>query len=226
MIRPGKLAALLLLLLASAAAPAAAQESCRIPETLQAPPCERREAPRGRSGDFDFYVLAFSWSPAFCGTEAGSRSPGQCRDNRFGWVVHGLWPQYGGGRDERQPWPQYCGVAADARPPTPLPSSLLRRHFCAMPDARLMQCQWVKHGSCSGLAPEAYFAAIQRLAARFAPPLPEPESQSAAAFRQAVLAAYPDLQARHLQVIRRDGRIRELRLCLDKALAAPVDCRK
>ena len=223
MIRPGKLAALLLLLLMPA--PLAAQESCRIPERLEAQPCERRgETPRGqmqrgRPGDFDFYVLAFSWSPGFCASEAGRRSPGQCRDNEFGWVVHGLWPQYAKGRAETQPWPQHCAATQ------PLPPALMRRHFCAMPDARLMQCQWAKHGSCSGLAADAYFAAIDRLAARFAPPVPAADSQPAAAFRAAMLAARPELQARHLQVIRRDGRIREIRICLDKTLAEPLDCR-
>lgn len=223
MIRSGKLAILLLLLL-SGAPPLAAQESCRIPERLEATPCMQLEEARGRSGDFDFYLLAFSWSPAFCASEAGRRSPGQCRDNEFGWVVHGLWPQYAKARGAKkeegwQPWPQYCAAAP------PLPQILMRRHFCAMPDPRLMQCQWAKHGSCSGLAPEAYFAAIERLAARLAPPAPEPDSQPAAAFRQAVLAARPALQARHLQVIRRDGRIREIRICLDKTLTHPVDCR-
>lgn len=217
MIRPGKLAALLLLL-PLLPLQAAAQESCRIPDRLEATPCTQREESRGRPGDFDFYLLALSWSPAFCEKDSGRSSPGQCRDNRFGWVVHGLWPQYAKARQQKQPWPQYCAAAS------PLPQTLLRRHFCTMPDPRLMQCQWAKHGSCSGLEPEAWFAAIQRLAARFALPPPEPETQSAAAFAQAVLAARPELQARHLRVIRREGRIREIRLCLDKNLERPVDC--
>jgi len=70
MIRPGKLAILLLLLLSFA--PLAAQESCRIPDALQAVPCHPRgEESRGQTGDFEFYVLAFSWSPAFCASDAG-----------------------------------------------------------------------------------------------------------------------------------------------------------
>src|SRR3546814_1587903 len=71
-------------------------------QSLEAVPCSQRDEARGRPGDFDFYMLAFSWSPAFCATDAGARSPGQCRDNAFGWVVHGLWPQYAKGPQGRQ----------------------------------------------------------------------------------------------------------------------------
>lgn len=219
MIRSGKRAALVALLLLLAPLPAAAQEACRIPDSLQPAPCSRREAARGAPGDFDHYVLAFSWSPAFCASDAGRGRTGQCRDNAFGWVVHGLWPQYAGRRQAREPWPQYCA------PDRPLPGVLLRRHFCTMPDQQLMQCQWAKHGSCSGLDAEAYFAAIAALRQRFALPHPEPDSMPSARLRAAVLAAYPGLESRHLRIIRREGRIRELRICLDRSLRAPVDCR-
>jgi len=144
--------------------------------------------------------------------------------------VHGLWPQYaksrGAGKQKGwQPWPQHCALHAEAGAPPVLPPALLRRHFCAMPDARLMQCQWAKHGSCSGLEPEAWFAAIERLAARFAPPHPERESLPAADLRRQMRQAHPGLQDRHLQVIRRNGRLREIRVCLDRSLNEPVDCR-
>lgn len=216
MIRPGKLAAFLFLLFAPLAT--AAQEACRIPDGLQAAPCGRREASRGVVGDFDHYVLAFSWSPAFCDSDAGRGKAGQCRDNRFGWVVHGLWPQYAKARGGREPWPQYCA------PVQPLPSALLRQHFCAMPDQQLMQCQWAKHGSCSGMTPAAYFAAIAELQQRFTVPVPADDVMPWQRLREAVLRANPGLKPQHLRVIRRDGRIRELRLCLSRDLRSPVDC--
>lgn len=53
-----------ILLLALAAAPATAQRYD-----------DRRG---GTPGDFDFYVLALSWSPSFCASEAGRRSRQQC----------------------------------------------------------------------------------------------------------------------------------------------------
>src|SRR3954465_1979926 len=55
----------------------------------------RQNAP----GEFDFYVLALSWSPSFCESaqERGSQGRSQqiqCGGRPFSFVVHGLWPQY------------------------------------------------------------------------------------------------------------------------------------
>ncbi|MES2751639.1 MAG: ribonuclease T, partial [Pseudomonadota bacterium] len=55
----------------------------------------RQNAP----GEFDFYVLALSWSPSFCqaASERGNSGRGaqtQCAGRPFSFVVHGLWPQY------------------------------------------------------------------------------------------------------------------------------------
>jgi len=60
-----------------------------------APAQDRRQ---NAPGEFDFYVLALSWSPSFC--EAASdrpdsgRSQPQCDGRPYSFVVHGLWPQY------------------------------------------------------------------------------------------------------------------------------------
>src|SRR5258707_1025583 len=49
-------------------------------------------------GQFDFYVLALSWSPSYCEAaqeRAPDRAPDQqCGGRPFSFVVHGLWPQY------------------------------------------------------------------------------------------------------------------------------------
>lgn len=220
----GKLTLLLLLALL-AALPAAAQPQCRLPaEPLPVQACDRHEASRGQAGDFDFYVLSFSWSPAFCETAAGRRSPLQCRDDgsgrRFGWVVHGLWPQYARSRGIAPPWPQYC------RPVAPAPEAVLRRHLCTTPDPRLLQCEWAKHGSCAGFeTPVAYFDAMAAAAARVRLPDPPADGRgSAAAMTAAVVAANPGLRPAMLQVLHRDGRIREIRVCLDFALRDFVAC--
>lgn len=212
----GKLALALLLL---AALPAAAQQGCRLPAQIEVAPCPRSEAPRGAAGDFDYYILAMSWSPAFCdGDPGGAGSPTQCRDNSFGWIVHGLWPQYHKTRGIRPPWPQYCAAVQ------PVPAELLRRHLCTLPDPQLMQCQWAKHGSCGAFADSAgYFAAIEQIRRRFALPLPEPQ-MSSAALAAAVIAANPGLDRRHFRVVRRQGRIAELRFCLDRRLVATKPC--
>ena len=53
----------------------------------------------------DAYVLALAWSPTYCAKNPGNTW--QCAPRRrFGFVVHGLWPEYdrGGAREcERHP---------------------------------------------------------------------------------------------------------------------------
>ena len=69
-----------------------------------------------RAGDFDYYVLALSWSPNWCALEGDARDAEQC-DEDFGWVVHGFWPQYEAG------WPSYCptSMRAPSRGATQVP---------------------------------------------------------------------------------------------------------
>lgn len=55
------------------------------------------------AGEFDYYVTALSWSPNWCALEGDARGSPQCDcTTEFGWVLHGLWPQYEDG------WPQHC----------------------------------------------------------------------------------------------------------------------
>ncbi|MFN4166160.1 MAG: ribonuclease T2 family protein [Ferrovibrio sp.] len=229
-----KLAFLLLLLLPAALSggmPAGAQTAqsqapqCRIPAQIEVQACSRpeqsRELPRGRPGDFDHYILSLSWSPAFCATKAGERSPVQCRDNAFGWVVHGLWPEYRHKRDGGS-WPQYCAAVQ------PVPAEVLRRTMCAMPDTRLMQCQWLKHGSCSDFTdPAAYFAIITRLRERLV--LPEPGPRQAAKDYAAVLAAAnadKGLTVQSLRALAQDGVIREVHVCISRDFTRFIPCKQ
>ena len=55
-------------------------------------------------GVFDYYLLSLSWSPAFC---LQSPSSAKCHGpRRYGFIVHGLWPQ-----NERG-WPENCAGTA------------------------------------------------------------------------------------------------------------------
>jgi ribonuclease T2 len=221
-----KLALLALLLAASVPASVAmAQEQCRLPSRITVAPCpnQAREEARGTKGDFDHYILSFSWSPAFCAGPAGRRATLQCRDNRFGWIIHGLWPQYAQPR-AGQRWPQYCAAVA------PVSEAVLRRHLCSAPDPRLMQCEWAKHGSCSDFAtPAEYFAAQAAVATRLTLPEPQP-GQSVQAFTAAVVSAndashgHDRLERRHLRVIGGPDGIRELRICLERDLVRYRAC--
>src|SRR5882672_10809522 len=63
---------------------------------------------QNQAGQFDFYVLALSWSPSFCEAtaERGRESKEQCGARPFSFVVHGFWPQYDKG------FPEFCRVPA------------------------------------------------------------------------------------------------------------------
>ena len=100
-----------------------------------------RSAPRGEPGKFDYYTLTLSWSPNFCAT--GKNDP-QCQGNRpFAFVIHGLWPQYD------KEWPQFC------QPHSVVPPQIVDSMLLIMPSPALVQHEWDKHGTCSGLSQQA-----------------------------------------------------------------------
>jgi ribonuclease T2 len=208
-----------------AASTAAAEPACRLPERIETPAvtCRDEGDRRGIKGDFDHYVLMFSWSPEFCASPAGRGPDGgfQCRGaDRFGWVVHGLWPQNREGRTP--PWPQFC-----AGPSTPAPADI-RQSLCSLPGARLATCQWRKHGTCSDFErPADYLAAIRDLDARVRrPDLPTDRPLS----RAGVLDAWVRVN-RHLGLdrdavaLRCEGdRVEEVAICLARGLDRDHPC--
>ena len=159
------------------------------------------------------YTLAITWSPQYCrerGRDTSARF--QCGDgNRFGFTLHGLWPD-GIGKD----WPQYCRA-------TPLLSrATIRRHICATPSAQLMQHEWAKHGTCmSGYRPDAYFARSTGLYAKLRYPDMDALSRApltAAGLAQAMARANPGLTADMMRVTaNRQGWLDEIWLCLGTA---------
>src|SRR5919108_474629 len=110
----------------------------------------RQNAP----GEFDFYVLALSWSPSFCeaAAERGNSGRSQVQCSRpYSFVVHGLWPQYEKG------FPEYCQREAPF-----LDNSLINSMLDLMPARALVIHEWRKHGTCAGLAPRAYFETVRK----------------------------------------------------------------
>ncbi|MBK5928708.1 ribonuclease T2 family protein [Rhodobaculum claviforme] len=167
-------------------------------------------APGGRAAaaEFDHYLLALSWTPAWCHFEGAARGDARCDPGAdTGWMVHGLWPQHARG------WPEYC--ATTARDPS-------RGQTAAMVDimgsAGLAWHQWRKHGRCSGLTAQAYFA--QTRAALVRVTLPEVGAGAATAqdIADAVRAANPGIGADGLVVTCRQGRLAEVRICLTPTL--------
>jgi ribonuclease T2 len=103
------------------------------------------QATTGVPGEFDFYLLSLSWSPGFCATHRGGSECGR----RLGFVVHGMWPQYGGGD-----YPVNCSDAPGPANP--------RAYTDMIPTASLVEHEWKKHGTCSGMTANAYFTAIRK----------------------------------------------------------------
>ena len=171
-----------------------------------------------RAGAFDYYVLSLSWSPTWCALEGEARGSPQCDgDADFGWVLHGLWPQYHRG------WPAHCPTAE--RPPS---RAMTREMADIMGSSGLAWYQWKKHGSCSGLSAPDYYALSREAYGRVNRPevfrkLNQPVKLPAAVVEEAFLKANPDWEPDMLTITCREGRIQEARLCLSKTLD-PVPC--
>jgi ribonuclease T2 len=179
-------------------------------------PASAQNAERGTPGRFDFYVLALSWSPSFC-AEAAERHAGrsagaQCGARPYAFVVHGLWPQYERG------FPQYCQV-----PPPRIDHRLVSSMLDLMPAPHLIFNEWDKHGTCSGLSPQAYFDTVRRaraainIPAQFRDPT-QPLSVTPAAVAGAFVKANPGLTQDGIAVECSRRRLSEVRLCLSKQL--------
>lgn len=159
------------------------------------------------------YTLALTWGPGFCRT--GGFSPTarfQCGSgNRFGFTLHGLWPD-GVGRA----WPQYCTA-------TPLvPPVVIRGMMCATPSAQLIQHEWAKHGTCMRTNPAAYFARSSGLFAKIRYPDMDALSRGSLTvgqFKAAFGAANQGIPATAVRVTASRGWLDELWLCLDTRFA-------
>ena len=163
---------------------------------------------------FDFYVLALSWSPAYCQAEGAGANQTQCASGRdLGFVVHGLWPQFESG------YPEFCPT----RQPDRVPSSLGGDYTDIVPSMGLIGHQWRKHGSCSGLSQKDYFqtlrAALDRITvpAAFAPGK-LPAKVGAIEAEEAFTAANPGLKRDGIAIKCDRGLLREVRICLTPSL--------
>jgi ribonuclease T2 len=100
--------------------------------------------PTGASQSFDYYLLNLSWSPEFC---HGHPNATECASHSA-FVLHGLWPQNTDGT-----YPQNCSTEPGPRNPASFSD--------IYPDAGLLRHEWTTHGTCSGLSPDAFFAAAR-----------------------------------------------------------------
>lgn len=166
-----------------------------------------------RAGEFDFYVLALSWSPSYC-AKSGDRSPMQCGGPKpFAFVTHGLWPQYERG------FPSDCRVTG--REPT---RAQVDGILDLMPSPGLVRHEWRKHGTCSGLVPKDYFDTIRDATDKVKIPdayrLAEQDRDiSPAEIERAFIDANPGLRPAMIAVQCRDRALEEVRICMSRDLA-------
>src|SRR5665647_1356702 len=74
------------------------------------------------AGKFDYYTLVMSWSPTHCSNAEVGRDEQQCSrfdGLRYGFVLHGLWPQYEKG------YPEACRTARRPFVPQPVINDML-----------------------------------------------------------------------------------------------------
>jgi ribonuclease T2 len=181
-------------------------------KTEQKSPAETGLRRGGSGGDFDFYVLALSWSAGFCVLDANHQRHMQCdAGSNLGFVVHGLWPLYERG------FPSDCDGATS-------PSRIaLDRVKGVFPDEGLARYEWRKHGTCSGRSPSDYFADVARAKEGVTIPKPftassAPQTYSPIDVERAFIAANPRLRPGMLAIGCRKGVLQDVKICFSKDL--------
>lgn len=165
------------------------------------------------AGKFDYYVMALSWSANWCALEGDARQSPQCDPiEDHGWILHGLWPQYELG------YPADCqtGFRAPSRSDTNAMADI-------MGTSGLAWHQWRKHGVCTGLSPDDYYALSRGAYATINRPhvfrkLTDPVTLPAAVVEEAFLRDNPALSADQITITCKSGYIQEARICLDRSL--------
>jgi ribonuclease T2 len=167
-----------------------------------------------QAGNFDYYVVSLSWSPTYCASAGQRNGDTQCNGQRpYAFVLHGLWPQYSRG------WPQFCETGSQPWVPENTISAMLD----IMPSKKLIIHQYKKHGTCSGLSPDAYFDVSRKLYNSIKIPeryqLPEQSLQvSPGEVVGDFIKANPELKPEMIAVSCGGRRLRELRVCFGRDL--------
>ena len=165
----------------------------------------------GKPGVFDFYLFTLSWSPQFCSTNGTNP---ECTSGGKSFVVHGLWPEFNSGK-----WPANCSSAPGLADPSEV-SDLL--------SASMESHEWSKHGTCSGLGPEAYFALMRKAdsSVTIPPTLANPTSQltlATADLKASFAASNPGIDVADIAIGCAKGFLVDVELCLDKN-GTPISC--
>lgn len=176
-------------------------------------PAAAQDRRQNTPGQFDYYVLALSWSPSFC-EQSGDRPSArqQCGARPFSFVVHGLWPQYERG------FPEFC-----QNPPPFVDNRIINAMLDLMPARPLVIHEWKKHGVCTGQSAGAYFETVRR--ARAVVKIPEEYLEPKEAMtvspdevEDAFVKANPGMSRAGVAVTCGSRHLNEVRVCMTREL--------
>lgn len=170
---------------------------------------ELENAPRRK---VDFYVLSLAWAPSYCARRGDKADRDLCdKTPAYGFIVHGLWPQY------NQGYPTNCGGADGEKVTEDNLASIAR----IMPRRGLATREWQTHGRCTGLSQEDYFSKIRAAYRAVAMPRDIPrlgKSVRPVDVENAFLKANPTLPRNGISVGCDSRFLREVQICLTTSL--------
>ena len=190
-------------------------------------------------GKFDYYVFTLSWQPAFCESHQSKKECNTWQEGDFdtkNLVLHGLWPSQNG--DKKHTY-GYCNVSKQIK------SQDNASNWCSMPFPKLSSAtvdklnvvmpgyqsclenhEWYKHGICSGMDADNYFATAARYVEGIATTqlgsLLSANVGKTVTVNDLVAAAVMDFddKSNTLRFICQNGMLSEVRLYLKKDLPA------
>jgi len=178
----------------------------------------RKKARRERNvaGDFDYYALVLSWSPTYCATPKRKRPDRQCDSKQgrgYSFVLHGLWPQY------KRGFPETCWT----REKPFVHHRTIDKMLDIMPSPGLVIHEFKRHGTCSGLSPDNYYALSRKLyntikiPARYNRPKQQ-QMVSPSDLKEEFIAINPGLTSDMIAISCRGSghRLREVRICFSR----------
>ncbi|WP_431769008.1 ribonuclease T2 family protein, partial [Xenorhabdus nematophila] len=187
----------------------------------------------------DYFKLAINYSPAFCAHKKkgikrleneGKKEKAryeyekfklQCfSDNKFGWILHGLWAETCDGKSmeachdwaEIRKHPRLCKGDLPA-----LNYQTIKPYLCTSPGIDLLQAEWEKHGACAFDTAENFFSKQQELFNRLVLPEDRPSNKKLVQFLK---KHNPVLKGKHIQIAHD-----EFYICYSKNFEV-IDCPK
>ena len=182
-------------------------------------PASSEQALNGKAGVFDYYLLSLSWSPTYCLTHSSDKA--QCGASRkgFGFVLHGLWPQYASG-----------GYPHDCTTNERLTSEAAKFGETIFPSPKLIEHEWEKHGTCNGTDALTYFKTADQVRTSVKVPADleaptQTHDMTVPTLISDIVAANPGMPSSAVVVACSGPELSEVRICFDRKLS-PQACGK